>query len=193
MAFYYLETSALVKLYVRESGTERVLALANRTSENRLAILGLTQVEFRSAVRRRERNGEIPPLVATQLLETFKRHLETRFVSQTINDFVLDVASALVDRHALRAYDAVQLAGYVALRGSTGTDVPVFVCSFRPCASRSSPAGRNLDFRSGLGTLEFYELPSAPRAGLVCGLFPVPRSFCPTLFSQDFPLSRRCL
>ena len=129
MAFYYLETSALVKLYVREFGTERVLALADRTSENRLAILGLTQVEFRSAVRRRERNREIPSLLATQLLETFKRHLETRFIAQTINDFVLDVASALVDRHALRAYDAVQLAGYVALRGSTGTDVPVFVCS----------------------------------------------------------------
>ena len=129
MAFYFLETSALVKLYVRESGTERVLALANRTTENRLAILALTQVELRSAVRRRERNGEIPLLVATQLLETFKRHLETRFVSQMINDFILDVASALVDRHALRAYDAVQLAGYVALRGSTGTEVPVFVCS----------------------------------------------------------------
>jgi len=129
LAFYFLETSALVKLYVRESGTERVLALANRTTENRLAILALTQVELRSAVRRREQNGEIPPLVATQLLETFKRHLETRFVSQMINDFILDVASALVDRHALRAYDAVQLAGYVALRGSTGTEVPVFVCS----------------------------------------------------------------
>jgi len=129
LTFYYLETSALVKLYVRESGTERVLALANRTTENRLAILALTQVELRSAVRRRERNGEIPPLVATQLLEAFKRHLEQRFVCQMVNDFVLDVASALVDRHALRAYDAVQLAGYLALRGSTGTDVPVFVCS----------------------------------------------------------------
>lgn len=129
MAFYYLETSALVKLYVRESGTERVLALANRTTENRLGILALAQVEFRSATRRRERNGEIPPLVATQLLETFRRHLETRFVCQMINDFVLDVASALVDRHALRAYDAVQLAGYVALRSSTGADEPVFVCS----------------------------------------------------------------
>jgi len=129
LALYYLETSALVKLYVRESGTERVLALANRTTENRLAILGLSQVELRSAVRRRERNGEILPLVATQLLETFKRHVETRFVSQIINDFVLDIASALVDRHALRAYDAVQLAGYVALRNSTGTDVPVFVSS----------------------------------------------------------------
>ncbi len=38
-------------------------------------------------------------------------------------------ASALVDRYALRAFDAVQLAGYSALRNSMGINVPVFVCS----------------------------------------------------------------
>jgi uncharacterized protein len=150
LAFYYLETSALVKLYVRESGTERVLVLADRTTENRLAILSLTQVEFRSAVRRRERNGEMAPPVATQLLEAFKRHLEQRFVSQMINDFVLDIASGLVDRHALRAYDAVQLAGYVALRGSTGTDVPIFVCSDRALLAAARQEGISvLDPASG--------------------------------------------
>jgi hypothetical protein len=63
------------------------------------------------------------------LLEAFKRHLEARFVSQMVTDFVLDIASILIDRHSLRAYDAVQLAGYVALRGSMGTDAAVFVCS----------------------------------------------------------------
>lgn len=129
MGFYYLETSALVKLYVREPGTERMLALAYRSNENRLAVLTLSQIELRSAVRRRERNGEIPSSVAAQILDTFKRHLEARFMSQAITDFVLDIASTLVDRHALRAYDAVQLAGYVALQGSAGTDEPVFVCS----------------------------------------------------------------
>jgi uncharacterized protein len=132
LAFYYLETSALVKLYVRESGTERLLALADRATENRLAILALSQVELRSAVRRRERNGEISPIVAAQLLDAFGRHVEARFLCQMVTDFVLDVASTLVDRHALRAYDAVQLAGYVAFRSSTGTDVPVFVCSDHP-------------------------------------------------------------
>ena len=129
MAFYYLETSALVKLYVREAGTERVLALAERTADNRLAILALSQVEFRSAVRRRERAGEIPAFLATQLLEAFKRHLEVRFVSQGVTDFVLDIASRLIDRHALRAYDAVQMAGYVALRSSMVSEAPIFVCS----------------------------------------------------------------
>jgi predicted nucleic acid-binding protein len=129
LAFYYLETSALVKLYVREPGTERLLALAARSSENRLAILALAQVEFRSAIRRRERNGEIPSPVATQLLEAFGRHVEGRFLTQAVTDFVLDTACALVDRYALRAFDAVQLAGYMVLKSAGGTDMPVFVCS----------------------------------------------------------------
>ncbi len=128
MALYYLETSALVKLYVREAGTDRMLALAARSSDNRLTILSLAQVEFRSAIRRRERNGEIPAFVASQLLDAFGRHLESRFVTQTINDFLLDIAST-VDRHALRAFDAVQLAGYIVLRSNAGIDTPVFVCS----------------------------------------------------------------
>lgn len=129
MALYYLETSALVKLYVREPGTERLLSLADRSGDNQLAILALAQVEFRSAVRRRERNGEIPALVATQLLEVFKRHVEGRFITQAVTDFVLDLASMLVDRYALRAFDAVQLAGYAVLKTSAGADVPVFVCA----------------------------------------------------------------
>ena len=129
MAFYYLETSALVKLYVREPGTERVLALATRSSENRLAILDLSQVELRSAIRRRERAGDIPTLAANELLATFKVHIEARFVIQKITDFVLDIASVLVDRHTLRAFDAIQLAGYVVLKSSARSDMPTFVCS----------------------------------------------------------------
>jgi predicted nucleic acid-binding protein len=118
-----------VKLYVREPGTERVLALATRSGENRLAILDLSQVELRSAIRRRERAGDIPTLVANELLATFKGHVEGRFLIQKITDFVLDIASLLVDRHALRAFDAIQLAGYVVLKSSTRTDAPTFVCS----------------------------------------------------------------
>jgi hypothetical protein len=48
--------------------------------------------------------------LATQLIEAFKHHLETRFAVQAVNDFVLGLSAALVDRHALRAFDAIQLA-----------------------------------------------------------------------------------
>jgi predicted nucleic acid-binding protein len=129
LALYYLETSALVKLYVREPGTERLLSIAARSSANSLVILSLSQVEFRSAVRRRERNGEIPAVVANQLLDLFKRHAESRLVRQAVTDYLIDLASALVDRHGLRAFDAIQLAGYLALKTSVGAETPIFVCA----------------------------------------------------------------
>ena len=129
MGIYYLDTSALVKLYVRESGTERLLALVGGSKETRLAILALAQVELRSAIRRRERNGDIPAALATQVLEAFKRHAESRFVIQRVTDFVLDIASVLVDRYALRALDAVQLAGYAELQRAAGAETATFVCS----------------------------------------------------------------
>lgn len=129
VAHYYLETSALAKLYVRERGTDRLLELASRASENRLTILALSRVEFRSAIRRRERNGELSSRVAQELLELFQTHLEARFALQPVTDSVLDLAANLVDRHFIKAYDAVQLAGFVALVNASSVDSPIFVCS----------------------------------------------------------------
>jgi uncharacterized protein len=144
LALYYLETSALVKLYVRENGTNRLLSLADRSAGNRLAILSLSQVELRSAIRRREKNGEIPVQVAAQLLFAFQRHLETRFVTQAITDRLLDVSSALVDSYRLRAFDALQLAGYTLLRDPAGTDAPIFVCADRELLSAAKQEGASI-------------------------------------------------
>lgn len=129
MGLYYLETSALVKLYIRETGTDVLLRLVARTSNHRFAVLALSRVEFRSAIRRRQREGDIDEMIAKRLLDSLDKHLETRFVKQVVNDSLMDVASNLIDRHALRAYDAVQLAGCLALRATSGADQPVFVCS----------------------------------------------------------------
>lgn len=131
MALYYLETSALVKLYVREAGTDRLLELADRSSANRFSILSVALVEVWSAIRRRERNGEISSVAATHILEAFRRHSESRFVTQKVTDFLLDMSVTLIDRHALRAFDAIQLAGYIVLRGSAVNDPPYFVCADR--------------------------------------------------------------
>lgn len=131
MALYFLDTSALVKLYVREPGTELLLRLVARTNEHRFALLVLARVEFRSAIRRREREGDIESGIAKQLLDRFDQHLETKFESQGVGDSVIDVACSLADRHALRAYDAVQLAGCLTLKTSSTRDEPTFVCADR--------------------------------------------------------------
>lgn len=131
MALYYLETSALVKLYIREPGTDRLLQLVSNLGENRFAVLALSQVEFRSAVRRRQRAGDIDAKIASLVLDRFGQHLEARFLRQALNDSVLDIASEMIDRYALRAYDAVQLAGCLALKTAMGAEPPTFVCSDR--------------------------------------------------------------
>jgi predicted nucleic acid-binding protein len=128
LALYYLETSALVKLYVYEAGTDRLLGLAASDAGHRFAILSLAQVEFRAAIRGRQRRGEISDIAADQLIQAFLRHAEGKFLIQPCADSLLDVASALIDSYPLRGYDAAQLAGYLVLRSISGTEEPTFVC-----------------------------------------------------------------
>jgi uncharacterized protein len=129
LALYYLDTSALVKLYVLESGTDRLLQLANDSPEHRLAVLAISPVEARSAIRRRERAGDIDPKTAALILDRLRQHMESKFLRQPLNDVVLDGALELIDRYALRTYDAIQLSGCLVLKAAVGTEPPTFVCS----------------------------------------------------------------
>jgi uncharacterized protein len=129
LGLYYLDTSALVRLYVREDGTERLLRLASRANNHRFALLSLTRVEMHSAIRRREREGDIDGPGADRLLSQFEQHLESRFIKQVLNDSLIDLATSFVNRHGLRAYDAVQLAGCLMLKENSASDEPNFVCS----------------------------------------------------------------
>ena len=72
MALYFLDTSALVKLYVQEPGTARLLPLIGDRPENRFAVLTIAAVEIRSAIRRRQRAGDIDTEVATAILKMRK-------------------------------------------------------------------------------------------------------------------------
>src|SRR5580700_12202869 len=69
LAPYFLDTSALVKLYVQEPGTDRLLHLVSDQSENRFAVLAISVVELRSAIRRRQSAGDIEASIATAVLE----------------------------------------------------------------------------------------------------------------------------
>ena len=117
-----------MKLYVRETGTERLLRLVTAPDHHQFAILAIAQVEFRSAVRRRERMGDLDGRVVAEVLERFDLHLGTMSVRQGVSDAVLDLACVVVDRYPLRGYDALQLAGCLILQ-SAAPSTPVFVCA----------------------------------------------------------------
>ena len=57
MPVVYFDTSAFVKFYFEEDGTARIVELVTGTDGVQTAILDLAQIESRSAIRRREREG----------------------------------------------------------------------------------------------------------------------------------------
>jgi predicted nucleic acid-binding protein len=128
LALYFLDTSALVKLYVQEPGTDRLLHLISDQPENRFAVLTISVVEVRSAIRRRQRAGDIEASIAVEVLESLQRHMESRFLRQAVNDIVIDTALEMIDRYSLRAYDAVQLAGCLVICRAAA-EAFTFVCA----------------------------------------------------------------
>lgn len=138
----FVDTSALTKLYVSEPGTPAMLALRDGLPARELILLSLTAVELRSAVRRRQRFGDLQDADAARVLHRFEQDVGGRFRVIPIGADVLFEAAAVIDRNALRAGDALQLAGALLVR--------------------SSVAGRSLAFAAA----DFDLLSAAAREGL---------------------------
>ena len=121
MALLYLDTSALVKLYVSERGSERMAELASEDAPDSLATSAITQVEFHSAIdrQRRLRGGDAGEEATGRALEKFNNHFRSEVFRYPVDDQTLDLACDLVHRYALRAYDAVQLAACLFPLGCT--------------------------------------------------------------------------
>ena len=128
MASVYLDTSALVKLYIEEEGTARVIALTADRDEVQVVVLDIALIESRSAVRRRQREGDISDADADRILKQIEEDAAASFLLQPSTSAVMEEAARLIDRHPLRAYDALQLAGCLVVRH----DLPgplTFVCA----------------------------------------------------------------
>ena len=128
MASVYLDTSALLKLYIEEEGTARVIALTEEVGGVQVVILDVTLLESRSAIRRREREGDISGADADRILKQIEGDASSSFLLQPSTSAVMEEAARLIDRHPLRAYDALQLAG--CLVASHGVPESLtFVCA----------------------------------------------------------------
>ncbi len=115
MAAYLLDTSAVVKRYIREIGTAWVRGIADPAASHLIYLARITDVEVTSAVVRRQRGGTISVSDATDTLQQFRRDLILGYRMIEVTPALLSDARSLAERHGLRAYDAVQLAAAVAL------------------------------------------------------------------------------
>ncbi|HET9784237.1 MAG TPA: type II toxin-antitoxin system VapC family toxin [Terriglobales bacterium] len=114
MPAYFLDTSALLKLYVEEAGSVR-LAAAVSAPGVRLAISGLSMLEFKAVIRARMRGGAIASGEGERSLADFFRRATRSMIQQGLTEAVVGLANRLLDRHPLRAPDALQLASCLEL------------------------------------------------------------------------------
>jgi predicted nucleic acid-binding protein len=110
VAAYYLETSALVKRYARELGTDWVVALVDPAAQYDLYTVHLTGPELIAAFARKARLRAVAAAEAARAIADFRLDWQQQYHAISVNDRVIDRAMLLAESHGLRGYDAVHLA-----------------------------------------------------------------------------------
>ena len=128
MPDYYFDTSALLKLYIQEKGSDRLRQMLDQNEDNRIFILEIALLEARSAIRRRQRAREISIADANGFLTQIDQDGKSLYFVEQISYQVIDEARRLIDNHPLRSLDALQLAGCILLSQAYHPP-PIFVCA----------------------------------------------------------------
>lgn len=110
MAAYFFDSSEIVKRYVAESGTAWVSSLTDVEAGNKIYVCRLTFVEVISAIIRRARASELSPTEAIKAIADLRYDFSQEYSSIEMSPTLVESAGELAEQHALRAYDAVQLA-----------------------------------------------------------------------------------
>ena len=125
MEVFFFDSSALVKLYIQETGTAWAKNTGDPASRNRLYIARIAGVEVVSAVTRRQRAGAIDTNDAATALADFRQDFASQLLIVEIDAILVSNAMALAEKHGLRGYDAVQLAAVLEVhRQRSSSELP---------------------------------------------------------------------
>jgi uncharacterized protein len=103
----YLDTSALVKLYAEEEGTETVERAVDEAEA--VATSVVAYAEARAALARKLREDVFSPEKHQEAVEALDEDWETLDKPEVSEDLVHE-AGNLAEEHALRGFDAIHLA-----------------------------------------------------------------------------------
>ena len=151
MVVYFFDSSALAKQYIDEPGSrwvQRVLSQFPLT-----VIAEITIVEVTSALARRWRTGEITAEEYQFAKRVFLQDVRWHRVISARRSTVVR-AIDLIDRHPLRAYDALQLATALEVAdivGAEGSSLTFVSADARLCAAAA---------QEGLATVNPNEMTS---------------------------------
>ena len=127
MTTAFADYSALVKTYVTEPGGSDVEAMHG------LAVSALSRVEVVSALRRKQRSGELAVSQANAICSAVAADFDdpaggvAGLTPVGVSENLLQDAAALLSRHALSAADAVQLSSAMLARDAD-PGIATFAC-----------------------------------------------------------------
>ena len=110
MADYFFDSSALAKRYISETGSDWVIQTTNLASDNAVFVANITGVEIVSALSRRVRGGKLAAYDALAAISALTGDFSAEYFVTDISFAIAKAAMSLAEKHALRGYDAVQLA-----------------------------------------------------------------------------------
>jgi predicted nucleic acid-binding protein len=121
----YLDTSSLVKLYVKEADSPHVVNLLKASEITATSLIAYT--ESRAAFARRFREKAFSPREYKRLVSFFNEDWGNYFVVNVTKNLVL-TAGALAEKHGLRGFDAIHLSSAVRLHQDLSSPV-TFSCA----------------------------------------------------------------
>ena len=121
----YCDTSALIKLLVREPGSDRMHQASSEAEA--IGVCRITWAEAMAAMARRQREDPASSTDLEQARQLLNRTW-AQFVIVAISQRLVEAAGRYADAFALRGYDSVQLAAAHELNLST--DLPITFASF---------------------------------------------------------------
>jgi len=110
----YLDTSALVKLYVDEEGSSVVRNAVDQARQ--ISTSAIAYVEARAAFVRRRHEGGLSAGGYRRVIQGLDDDW-VHYLVVEITDSLIRESARLVEDHRLRAYDAVHLASAMAVHG----------------------------------------------------------------------------
>ncbi len=132
MGTYFLDTSAVIKRYVTETGSEWMKNVCLPSANNTIIVAQATLVEAVATFCRKAREQHLSGIGEAerdQIINRFRRDAQRQYNIVRVISTTYTQAGNLCRSHKLRAYDAIQLACALKVRTTlTPLNVtPIFV------------------------------------------------------------------
>ncbi|MGH7268148.1 MAG: type II toxin-antitoxin system VapC family toxin [Candidatus Rokuibacteriota bacterium] len=144
----YLDTSALIKRFVLERGSQMVAAMVER--EGPIATATIAYAEVHAGLARKRREHDLSSVDYDTKREQFEGDWGT-YVRLDLGQEILQMTRDLVARHPLRAADAIHLASALTLRTALGQTVRFVAADDRLLRAAEAERLPTLDVERGPG------------------------------------------